>query len=482
MAVPATSQLDANRMRIAILGGGPAGYAAASAAAAFGADATIVERERIGGACTVWDAIPSKTLLDAADSLHDIEHANEVGVELGGAEPTMDWGHTLQRVQAVTDHQCNGVASRLTQAGVRVVAGEGAVVDGGTLQVRRGSGETTIAFDALVVATGARPWVPEFVDVSHSRVLTTRTMWRLPALPESLLVVGSGATGCEMADFFQRSGSRVTLVSSRDRILPTEDRDVAWVVEDSFIARGMRIVHRVRAESVDADGDGVAVTLQRGTVERATHVLFAVGMQPNTDGIGLERVGVALGPRGAIAVDGYCCTSTPGIYAIGDVTGGVMLANVASMQGRHAVAHAVGAQIDPIRYEAVASTVFTRPEIADVGLSEQAAAEQQRDVIVVTQPLLNNPRAVINGSTEGLVKLVAAREDGTVLGGSIVGLRASEIITTIALAVRAGISVHELADTGAVSPAVSESLQRAAEKASAELGAPGRRVSSVTFS
>ena len=479
-----TPMPSSNPKRIVIVGGGPAGYAAASAAAAFGADATIVERERLGGAATLWDAIPSKTLLDAADSLHDIEHAIDAGVtfpERGGA-PRIDFPHTLSRVKEVVDHQCVGVSTRLAQAGVRVVIGEGSIVDANTLRVQRGAGETTIAFDALVIATGARPWVPEYADVSHPRVLTTRELWALDDLPAELVVVGAGATGCEMADFFQRCGSAVTIVSSRDRILPAEDVDVAWVVEDAFLARGMKILHRSRGGGLTVTDTQVSVELEAGAPVVASHVLFAVGMQPNSDGLGLTEAGIEVGVKGGIVIDDACCTTVPGIYAVGDVTGGIMLANVAAMQGRHAVAHALGEQVEPIRYEAVASTVFTRPEIADVGLTEQRADEQEREVLVVTQPLVNNPRAVINGSTEGLVKLVADPETGVVLGGSIVGLRASEIITTIALAIRAGLTVADLAETGAVNPSVSESLQRCAEKATALLSDDGRRVSSVTFS
>lgn len=478
MALPGTPH-------ILILGGGPAGYAAASAAASWGANATIVERERVGGACTLWDAIPSKTLLDAADALHNLEHAAAVGIVVGepGARPSLDFARMLQRVREVADHQCAGVAARLTQAGVRVVTGEGEIVDERTLLVRRGAGETTVAFDMLVVATGARPWAPAFVPLDHPRVLTTRSMWELDELPEHLVVVGAGPTGCELADFFQRCGTQVTLVSSRDRILPTEDADVAWVLEDALLARGVRIHHRSRAHGIDARPDGVAVHVDEGVTFEASHALFAVGMQPNTAGLGLERLGVELGARGALTVDDYCCTNHARVYGAGDVTAGLMLANVAAMQGRHAVAHALGEPVEPIRFEAVASTVFTRPEIADVGLTEQRAAEQERAVLAISQPLANNPRAVISGATEGLVKLVVDPETGVVLGGSIVGMRASELISTVALAVRAGLTVHELAETGTVNPSVSESLQRAAERASARLApthGPGR-VSSVTL-
>ena len=472
-------------MRIVILGGGPAGYAAASAAAAAGADTTLIERERPGGACTLWDAIPSKTLLDAADAISNIEHAAHVGLQFDSGRPVVDFPRMMQRAREVADYQCQGVNTRLSQERVRVVIGEGTVVDRNTVAVKRGAGETTITYDALVVATGARPWIPDFAVTDSDRVLTTRTMWhKLEQLPPELIVVGAGATGCEMSDFFQRCGSKVTLVSSRDRILPNEDVDVAWVVEDAFLMRGMKIQHRSRGAELNVTDEGVEVTLQGGATISGSHALFAVGMMSNTDGIGLENAGVKVAEKGGIQVNDQCQTNVHNIYAVGDVTGGILLANVAAMQGRHAVLHALGEPVSPIRYEAVASTVFTRPEIADVGLTETRANEDGRDVLVVSHELKNNPRAVIHGTTHGLIKLVVDSKTGVVLGGSIVGLRASELIMTVALAVRGRMNVQELAETGAVNPSVSESLQRAAERATvAFLGGDSRkRVSSVTFS
>jgi dihydrolipoamide dehydrogenase len=465
--------------RIAIIGGGPAGYAAASSAAAFGAEATIVECERLGGACTLWDAIPSKTLLDAADGVSDLEHAVAAGLELPSSEAQVDMLHAFRRVKQVVDHQCNGVAHRLATSGVRVVEGRAELVDANTVRVRRGGGETSIACDAVIIATGARPWVPDIAEAAGERSLTTRTIWELPQLPERLIVVGAGSTGCEMADLFQRFGSDVTLVSSRDRILPGEDVDVAWVVEGAFLERGMRILHRSRGTGCSFDGTQVTVELGDAHT-RGSHVLWAVGMQPNSDNLGLSFVGVAVSDKGGIVTDEYSRTNIPGIYAAGDVTGGTMLANVAAMQGRHAVLHALGAPVEPIREDAVAGTVFTRPEIAAVGMSEQKAKLDGRNVLVVSQPLTNNPRAVISGRSEGLVKLVIDRQNGCVLGGSLVGFRASEIITTIALAVRAGLTVRELADTGAVNPSVSESLQRCAERAASALIGDSD-VSGITF-
>ncbi len=476
-------------MKVVILGGGPAGYAAASTAAALGADTVLVERETPGGACTLWDAIPTKTILDAADSFHDLEHAARCGIGfgdgLGGSGvPALDLAKLFLRVREVSDHQCAGVQSRLTAAGVRVVQGEGKIVDGETLAVRRGAGETTIPFDRLVVATGASPWLPDYlpggsVDFGlvqgRPRILTTRNLWQLEALPQSLVVVGAGATGCEMADFFQRCGTGVTLVSSRDRILPAEDSDVAWVVEDSLISRGMKIRHRVRCEGVAIEDGAVVTSLNDGTRVTSTHVLFAVGMKPNSSGIGLEKAGIEVSEKGGIVIDGFSRTSARNIYAAGDVTGGLMLASVASMQGRHAALDALGEKVEEIRYDGVASTVFTRPEVSDVGLTELKAEQKGQTVHVEVQPLLNNPRAVIAGAQDGLVKLVVDPETATVLGGSIVGLRSSELIMTVALAVRCGLTVHELAETGSVNPSVSESLQRVAEHASEKLGGSNSR-------
>jgi dihydrolipoamide dehydrogenase len=322
-----------------------------------------------------------------------------------------------------------------------------------------------VPYDRLLVCTGAGPWEPPFAQVDHERILNTRDVLQLEAFPEHLLVVGAGATGCEFAEFFSSCGVRVTLISPRPQILPAEDRDVAEVVQEAFLERGMEIMLGARANAVEHHDGGVRVAAEDGRLFNGSHAIVAMGMRAQTAGLGLEAVGVEPGHRGEICIDEFCRTANACIYAAGDVTGGWMLASTAAMQGRLSVLHAGGHEVEPMNLDSIAGTVFTRPEVADVGLTESKADAAGVDVVITRHQLLANPRAIIAGAPEGMIKLVWERESGRVLGGSIVGFRASEVITTIALAVKAGLSIDDLAETGAVNPSVSESLQRCAEKA-----------------
>ena len=452
-------------MRFVILGSGPAGYAAASTAAALGAEVTIIDRMALGGNWTMTDGIPSKTLLQVASSMAEIERAESRGVVFEHGRPHVDLLRAEAHARFIGQHQSRGVRERLDLIEATIVYGQGAVERDGVLVVTTERGPRTIEYDELLVCTGAAPWEPPFAQVDHQRVLNTRDVLGLHALPEQLLVVGAGATGCEFAEFFQSCGSRVTLLSSRPQILPSEDRDVADVVHEAFLGRGMAIELGARASDVERTGETVDVRAEDGREFHGSHAIICMGMRAQTEELGLESVGVEVGARGEIITDGSCRTSNEHIWAAGDVTGGWMLASTAAMQGRISALSALGRPVDPMSLDAIAGTVFTRPEVAGVGLTESKAEEQGVRVAVTRQPLRANPRGLIAGQSDGMIKLVWDPENGRVLGGSIVGYRASEVITTVALAVKAQLTVDTLAETGAVNPSVSESLQRCAERA-----------------
>jgi NAD(P)H dehydrogenase (quinone) len=452
-------------MRFLILGSGPAGYAAASTAAALGAEVTIVDRMALGGNWTMTDGIPSKTLLQVASSMAEIERAESRGLVFQHGRPVVDLLRAEAHARYIGQHQSRGVRERLDLIEATIVYGQGAVERDGVLIANTEQGPRTIEYDHLLVCTGAAPWEPPFAQVDHQRVLNTRDVLGLHALPEELLVVGAGATGCEFAEFFQSCGTRVTLISSRPQILPSEDRDVADVVHEAFLERGMAIELGARASNVEREGDVVHVTAEDGRVFRGSHGIICMGMRAHTEELGLESVGVEVGERGEIAIDGFCRTTNTSISAAGDVTGGWMLASTAAMQGRIAALSALGRAVDPMSLAAIAGTVFTRPEVAGVGLTESKAEQKGVRVAVTRQPLRANPRGLIAGQSDGMIKLVWDPDTGRVLGGSIVGYRASEVITTVALAVKAQLTVDTLAETGAVNPSVSESLQRCAERA-----------------
>ena len=279
-------------------------------------------------------------------------------------------------------------------------------------------------------------------------------------------MLGAGPTGCEFADFFSRCGSRVTLISARDQLLPNDDPDLAEVLEEVFLRRGMDVVKNGRAAAIEGDElEQVRLILEDGREIDCSHVLLCIGMRPNTQGLGLESAGVEFGPRGTLPVDDRCRTNVSHIYACGDVTGQIMLANTAAMHGRTAAMDAAGLNPDAISYTGVAWCVFTRPEIAKAGLSERQARVDGTPVSVTKHLIRANPRAVMESETDGLIKLLTDPETGKILGGAMVGFRASEVITAVALAVHAELSVLALAETAAVNPSMSESLQRCAEKA-----------------
>ncbi|MBS2961772.1 NAD(P)H-quinone dehydrogenase [Actinocrinis puniceicyclus] len=456
--------------RIAIIGGGPGGYEAALVAARLGAEVTIVDRDGIGGAAVLTDCVPSKTLIATADVMAAFENAPELGVRVGAGGPQratgVDLARVNARVKALALKQSEDIAEGLAKAGVIVVRGTGRLADGGTAVevITPGGALERIAADAVIVATGARPRELPSARPDGERILTWTQLYDLDELPEDLIVVGSGVTGVEFAGAYQALGSRVTLVSSRERVLPGEDEDAARVLEEVFQRRGMRVLSRSRAASVTRDGDHVTVTLEDGRTVRGTHCLMAVGSLPNTDDLGLAEAGVQTTSSGHIVVDRVSRTTAAGVYAAGDCTGLLLLASVAAMQGRIAVYHALGEAVWPINLKRVSSNIFTAPEIATVGRTSFNAESDDPKFDVVKLPLNTNPRAKMLGFHDGFVKLYARPGSGTILGGVIVSPRASELIHPIALAVDVHLTVDQVASVFTVYPSLSGSVAEAARR------------------
>jgi dihydrolipoamide dehydrogenase len=327
-----------------------------------------------------------------------------------------------------------------------------------------GGGTESVDADAVLVSTGAHPRVLPDAEPDGDRILTWEQVYALDALPDHLVVVGSGVTGAEFASAYTALGSRVTLVSSRDRVLPGEDADAATVLEDVFRRRGMTVLSKARAKAVRRDGDGVRVTLDDGTEVEGSHCLMAVGSVPNTAGLGLEEAGVRLDEGGFVDVDRVSRTSASGVYAAGDCTGVLMLASVAAMQGRIAMWHALGDAVTPLNLRSVSSNVFTDPEIATVGWTQKDVDEGVTDAVVVKLPLATNARAKMQGVHDGFVKLFARRGSGTVVGGVVVAPRASELIYPVAMAVDVRLTVDQLAHSFTIYPSISGSVAEAARQ------------------
>ncbi|EKA61118.1 flavoprotein disulfide reductase [Janibacter hoylei PVAS-1] len=438
-------------------------------AAHLGAAVTVVDRDGIGGAAVLTDCVPSKTLIATADYLGGIEIAADLGVHLEdhegdvATETVAELAAINARVLNLAAAQSADITARLEEVGVRVVSGTGRFTSPSTVTVETDAGSEDIEADVVLVSTGATPRVLPTAQPDGERILTWQQIYALPDVPERLVVVGSGVTGAELAQAYLGLGADVTLVSSRELVLPGEDQDAAAVIEDVFRRRGMTVLNRSRMASAERRGDGVVVTLEDGREVEGSHVLIAVGAVPNTRDLGLEEVGVELSESGHIVTDRVSRTSVRGIYAAGDCTGVFALASVAAMQGRTAMAHALGDAVTPLRLSGVSANVFTDPEIATVGISAAEAADNA-DVEAVMMPLSRNPRAKMLGITEGFVKLFAYRGTGTVLGGVIVAPRASELIFPVALAVTNRLSVDQVASTFTVYPSLTGTLAEAARR------------------
>ncbi len=421
---------------------------------------TVVEKDVMGGAAHLWDCIPSKTMTASAVRIDVVRNAAMLGLT---TEPgSVDTGHLAARIKTITSDINASLVALLKSQSVDLISGRAVLIDDHTALVNTDEGEREIGFDYALISTGSAPRVPDWVEVDGERILTTRDAYDLESVPEHVVVIGSGVTGVEFVHIFLSLGARVTLVVSRQQILPHRDPEVAAVIERNFLDRGVKLVIGARAEAIEREGDAVVVRCDDGRVVKGSHALLAIGSVPLTDDLGLGEAGVET-DHGYIRVDEYQRTSVPHIYAAGDCTGQMPLSSVASMQGRKIALHLLGVPITPLDYSKVAEAVFTEPEIASVGMEEVDAAQMGRKVRTTKVPFTANNRAVLQGFTRGFVKVVSDPATGVVLGGTIVGHRASELISAVALAVNTGVTVSQLVDTLMVHPSMSEAITDAAE-------------------
>ena len=448
--------------RVVVIGGGPGGYEAALVARRSGAHVTLVERDGLGGAAVLTDVVPSKTLIATAEWMTIAERAGDLGIRRNLGRLEVDLARVNARVVELATAQSADIAARLAAEGVRVVAGSGRLDGARRVLVHTRGGTDALEADTVLLATGATPRILPDAIPDGERILTWTQVYALDHLPERLIVVGSGVTGAEFAGAYNALGSDVVLVSSRDRVLPGEDADAAAVIEDIFTQRGMTVLSRSRAVSVRRADEGVEVVLTDGRRVTGTHCLLAVGSVPTTSDLGLAEAGVRLTSAGHIEVDRVSRTSVPGVYAAGDCTGVLPLASVAAMQGRIAMAHALGDAVVPLDLRTVAANIFTAPEIAAVGASERELTESDVRFATRRLELARNPRAKMLGIKDGFVKLFAHATTGTVLGGVVVAPRAGELIFPITIAVKQRLTADDIAQSFTVYPSLSGSLAEVA--------------------
>ncbi len=449
------------RMRLVIVGGGPAGHAAATGAATLGAHVTLVEDSIVGGAAHLWDCIPSKAMVASSMRLSAIRAAAALGLSDAG-HVQVDMGRLSEHLNSISGSLAHGFTEMLDSQDVEIVRGHGRFTGVYQVTVDGPDGERVLPFDKAIVSTGSRPLVPDWAAVDGRRVITTRDAYHLDELPDHIVIIGSGVTGVEMVHIFSSLGSRVTLLVSRHHVLPHRDAEVATVLEEDFLERGVKLLKGSRASAVRLSESGVEVDTEDGRTVTGSHALLAVGSSPNSEGLGLDDIGVATS-RGFIEVDKWQLTSQPHIYAAGDVTGQMPLSSVATMQGRKIAKHVTGHEVVPLDYGKVSQAIFTEPEIAWVGLEEVDAAQAGRKVRITKVPFAANPRALIQANPRGFAKVISDPATRVVLGGTVVGHHASELIAPIALAVKAGLRVEVLVETLMVHPSLAESIIEAAE-------------------
>lgn len=453
---------------LVVIGGGPGGYEAALTGAQLGANVTLIEQSAMGGSAVLTDVVPSKTLIATGVVAQQVSEATRLGIGFCGedgdtAQAKIDLAEINARLMALAHQQSDDMLRQLEAAGVRYISGRGTLLGHHEVEALEPNGHRS-SFHAhtTVLAVGASPRTLSSAQPDGERILTWKQLYSLRELPEHLIVVGSGVTGAEFANAYRQLGSEVTLISSRERVLPGEDDDAAAAIQDVFQRSGMTLLSKSRAESVVRKGDTVVATLSDGRTVVGSHCLMAVGSVPNTAALGLVNNRVETNATGHIVVNRVACTSIPEIYAVGDCSAFVPLASVATMQGRTAVFHALGDEARPIKRPNIAANVFTQPEIATVGISQQEAEAVGARVAKIDLALY--ARAKMMGIDEGFVKVFARGQSGTVLGAVIVAPQASELIYPLSIAVRNRLTVDQLAESFTVFPSLTGILADAASQ------------------
>ncbi|MFG2096805.1 dihydrolipoyl dehydrogenase [Streptomyces sp. NPDC048612] len=477
---------------VLVIGGGPGGYVAAIRAAQLGKKVALVDKERPGGVCLNWGCIPTKAMLRSAEVLETVRGADEFGVLADDVR--LDYATVLRRKDRIVRTLTDGIAHLLKANGVTVVTGHARFVDDHTVAVHEagpaplgddgpryaappaeGPAREHLTAHHLVVATGSRPAVPAVPGADLPGVVTSDGAFLLPRVPSRVLVVGGSAVGAEWASMFHAFGAEVTVVEMMPTLLPGEDQDIGRALTRSFTKRGIRVLTRHTVAAIDEGSDGAPLRAHLTATDGrpaetvpADTVLFGVGRRPNTAALDLDTAGVRTDERGYLPVDDQLRTNVPHIHAIGDVTGRLQLAHVASHQGLVAAA-AICGHDERIAYDAVPAATFTHPEVASVGLTEAAAVAAGHEVTSARFPFAALGRAHAYGATEGMVKIVAERDGGRVLGTHIIGPGASDLIAEAALALTHGATLTTLADTVHAHPTLGEATMEAAMSA---LGLP----------
>jgi len=440
---------------LAIIGSGPGGYITAIRAAKLGLDTTVIEKEHLGGVCLNWGCMPTKSLYHLAQSIEEIKKASSIGIK---ADWSIDYPAAVKRKDSVVTTLRNSIGFHFKKHNIKLVKGKAKLNSKKLIETE----DEQISAQNIIIATGSSPASVDPFDIQVEGILTNREILSLKEIPQSLAIIGGGIIGIEFANIFATLGSRVTIIEILPKILANEDGEVSSFISSSYKKRGIDILTSTTVSEVKKKKTAFELKTDKGKTIEAEKILVSVGRKPNTSGIGLKEAGVEVDSKGYIKVDGYLATTASNIYAIGDAIGGYQLAHIASSEGKVAVENIRGEK-KKMEYRSVPYAVFTTPEIGAVGLTEEKAKQNGKDIKVGKFPFTHNGKALIDGHTEGFVKVIADASTGEILGAHIIGPHASDLIHEVSIAKSGELLTQDLASSIYSHPTLSESVLEASE-------------------
>lgn len=447
-----------------VIGGGPGGYVAAIRLADLGKKVCVVEKREVGGTCLNRGCIPTKALLYSAEIYTKIKSASNIGIKVNDLSFDINEIHNFK--EKVVKKLVGGVEYLLKSRKIVIKKGFGKIVDGGVVEVQDSSQKELIKGKDIIIATGSEPGELKGIEVDHKFILNSDDALSLREIPEKILIVGAGAIGIEFGIFYNSFGSNVTIVEMMPQVVPTlKDKKIATFIERLLTKRGIKIITEKKIEKIEVKNEKTYSTLNSGEVIESDKVLLSIGRKLNTENIGLDEIGIKL-DKGRVIVDEYLKTNVPNIYAIGDIVGGQLFAHKAFKEGE-VVAEIISGKETKMNYEVIPWVIFSKPEIASCGLTEEEAKEKGIEVLVGEFPFSANGKALSINETEGIIKLIGRKSDGKVIGGQIVGPEASNLISEIAISIKNGLTLKDIGDTIHPHPTLSEVIM---ETAKASLG------------
>ncbi len=446
-------------MKVAVIGGGPGGYVAAIKASMLGADVTVIEKRRVGGTCLNVGCIPTKALLASSSLITSIKEAKDFGISIDG-NIEADFESIMGRKNKIVNQLINGIEFLFDKRGIKLVNGFGKLIDKNKIEVKKEDGTIeVIEADKIILANGSQPVILPMFPYDGETIITSDEALNLKEVPKSLLIVGGGVIGCEFGQFFKTLGTEVTIVEMFDQLLPLEDKDVAKQLQRQFKKDKIKVMTGIRIEKCEIVDDEVVATLSNGKQVKAEKALLSIGRKPYLDNSGVEDIGITL-ERGKIVVNENLETNIEGVYAIGDLINTPFLAHVASKEGLIAAQNALFGNSKTVNYKAVPRCVYTEPEVAGVGKTEKELQQQDITYKVGQFDFRALGKAQAIGHFQGFIKILADQED-KVIGASIVGPHATDLLTELSLAVHLGLTVEQVGDVIHAHPTLSEGIMEA---------------------